>query len=221
MLPILLSICAGLSAGVTIAAKLLGAGTTVAERRRYKRLEYIFKPLTMVFVIAIAILAEDPISPTYQTLIVLGLLASLAGDVFLMLESDRFVQGLASFLVAQILYAIAFTYEGNATAPLWYGLPFLLYGALMLWWLWRFLGPMRVPVIVYMAAILFMAWQAANRWIETGEPGTLLALIGAYLFVASDSVLAVERFRGTFRSAPFWVLATYFAAQLLIALSVG
>jgi uncharacterized membrane protein YhhN len=38
--------------------------------------------------------------------------------------------------------------------------------------------------------------------------------------VASDSVLAVERFRGTFRSAPFWVLSTYFAAQWLIALSI-
>ncbi len=218
---ILLSVCVGISAALTIAAKMLGARTTVAQRRRYRRLEYVFKPLTMVFIIAIAILAEDPVSRTYHVLIVLGLLASLAGDVFLMLESDRFVQGLLSFLVAHILYAIAFAYEGNATAPLWYGLPFLLYGALMLWWLWGFLGPMRGPVIVYMAAILFMAWQAANRWIETDEPGTLLALVGAYLFVASDSVLAVERFRGTFRSAPFWVLSTYFAAQWLIALSVG
>ena len=218
---LILSICAGLSAALTIAAKLLGARATVARRRRFKRLEYVFKPLTMVFIIAIAVLAEHPVSSAYHILIVLALLASLAGDVFLMLESDRFIYGLASFLLAHILYAIAFASEGSAAAPLWYGLPFLLYGVVMLWWLWGFLGPMRGPVIVYMAAILIMAWQAANRWVETNDRGALLALAGAYLFVASDSVLAVERFRGAFRSAPFWVLSTYFAAQWLIALSVG
>jgi uncharacterized membrane protein YhhN len=38
--------------------------------------------------------------------------------------------------------------------------------------------------------------------------------------VMSDSVLAVERFRGSWRSASFWVLTTYFAAQWLIAMSV-
>jgi len=66
-----------------------------------------------------------------------------------------------------------------------------------------------------------MAWQAANRWIELRATDTLLAMIGAYLFVASDSVLAVQRFRGRFRSADFWVLALYFPAQWLIALSIG
>ena len=48
----------------------------------------------------------------------------------------------------------------------------------------------------------------------------LLAMIGAYLFVLSDSVLAIERFRGTGRIARILVLGTYFAAQWLIALSI-
>jgi uncharacterized membrane protein YhhN len=173
----------------------------------------------MVLIIGVALLVDDPISTRYRILIVLGLLASLAGDVFLMLPSDRFIHGLVSFLVAHILYIIAFTVEG-ATAPIWYIFPFVFYGVLMLWWLWPHLGDLKIPVLVYVGAILIMAWQAANRWLETEQAGTLFALIGAYLFVASDSVLAVERFRGTFRSAPFWVLSTYFAAQWLIALSI-
>ncbi len=174
----------------------------------------------MVAIIGIAALNNDPISSSYRLLIVLGLLASLAGDIFLMLPGDRLMQGLFSFLIAHIFYAAAFTFEGVGGAPIWYVAPFLLYGVVMLWRLWPDLGSMRIPVIIYVATILFMAWQAANRWIETEDEGSFLALIGAYLFVMSDSALAVERFKGRFRAAPFWVLSTYFAAQLLIALSV-
>ncbi|MEW6577927.1 MAG: lysoplasmalogenase [Chloroflexota bacterium] len=204
---------------LSAAAALCAALTIIAKYRQSKRLEYICKPLATASIILIALLAEDPLTTRYQALIVLGLTASLAGDVFLMLP-DRFLPGLASFLVAHLFYIAAFTLEGRGTAPLWYLAPFLLYGVLMLRWLWPHLGSLRGPVIVYMAVILLMAWQAANRWIETRQDGTLLALAGAYLFVTSDSALAVERFRGVWRSAPFWVLSTYFAAQWLIAMSV-
>ena len=205
---------------LTLLAAISAALTIFANYRTSKRLEYVFKPLTMVWIILIALLANDPVSTAYRVLIVAGLLASLAGDVFLMLPSDRFVQGLVSFLIAHILYIIAFTVESGGTTPIWYIIPFVMYGAIMLRWLWPYLGPMQRPVIVYVCIILIMAWQAANRWLVTDETSALLALIGAYLFVTSDSVLAVEHFRGTWRSAPFWVLSTYFAAQWLIALSI-
>ncbi len=208
-MPILLTILAVTSAALTIIAKM----------RESTRGEYLFKPLTTVLIIALAVVANDPISSTYKALIVAGLVASLAGDVFLMLP-DRFVPGLLSFLIAHIFYIIAFTHESSGMAPIWYVVPFILYGAVMLRWLWPDLGSLRVPVVVYMGAILIMAYQAANRWIETSQDGTLFALAGAYLFVASDSALAVNTFRGRFRGADFWVLSTYFAAQILIAWSV-
>ena len=204
---------------LTFLAALCAALTIAAQYRRNKRLEYVCKPLATVSIVLIAVLADDPLSPRYQWLIVLGLIASLLGDIFLMLP-EHFLPGLVSFLVAHLAYIAAFTLAGDGTAPLWYLIPFLLYGVLMLRWLWPHLGSLRGPVIVYMVVILLMAWQAANRWIETRQDGTLLALAGAYLFVMSDSALAVERFRGTWRSAPLWVLSTYFAAQWLIALSV-
>ncbi|NLX10419.1 MAG: lysoplasmalogenase [Chloroflexi bacterium] len=211
MLIVILSILAALSAVLTIVGKYRGS----------KRLEYIFKPLTMVWIILIAILADDPISTRYQVLILLGLLASIVGDVFLMLPDDRLLQGLVSFLIAHVFYIVAFTVESSGRAPIWYIIPFVLLGLFMLWLLWPYLERMRIPVVIYMSVILIMAWQAANRWIELRATDTLLAMIGAYLFVASDSVLAVQRFRGRFRSADFWVLALYFPAQWLIALSIG
>ena len=204
---------------LSLLAALTAALTIIAKYRQSKRLEYICKPLAMIWIILIALLNNDALSSTYRALIVAGLLASLAGDVFLMLPG-RFMQGLVSFLIAHLFYIAAFTIEGEGTAPIWYIVPFALYGAVMLWRLWPLLGSMKGPVMIYVVAILIMAWQAANRWIENKQSATLLALVGAYLFVTSDSVKAVEKFRGTWRSAPFWVLSTYFAAQWLIALSV-
>lgn len=209
-LTIVFGLLAALSAALTIAAKYLGS----------KRLEYVFKPLTMIWIILIVLVDEDPFSTRYQGLILLGLLASLVGDVFLMLpDPSKLLHGLVSFLIAHLFYIAAFTVEGGR-APIGYIIPFVIYGVVMLRALWPHLGPMKRPVMVYVGVILIMAWQAANRWIDARLDGSLLAMIGAYLFVMSDSVLAVERFRGSWRSAPLWVLSTYFAAQALIALSV-
>jgi uncharacterized membrane protein YhhN len=209
-LTIIFSVLTLITAVLTIAAKIQG----------HKRLEYVCKPLTMVWIVLIVLLNRDPFSTRYQVLIALGLLASLAGDVFLMLPHPRhFLYGLSSFLIAHLFYIVAFTVEGGK-APIAYIIPFALYGVIVLWVLWPNLGEMKRPVMAYVGVILIMAWQAANRWIGARLDGSLLSMIGAYLFVMSDSALAVERFRGSWRSAPFWVLSTYFAAQWLIALSV-
>ncbi len=78
-----------------------------------------------------------------------------------------------------------------------------------------------MPVVVYMVVILVMAWQAWERWHQTGQSAALLAFLGAVLFLISDSALAVNRFRGGYKSAQALTLSTYFAAQWLIARSVG
>ena len=114
---------------------------------------------------------------------------------------------------------MAFTFESGRALSTLDLIPFLIYGVLMLRVMWPHLGKMRVPVIAYMLAILLMGWVAASRWILTKQEGSLLAFIGAVLFIMSDSVLAVDRFKGRFRSAQLLILSTYFTAQWLIALS--
>jgi uncharacterized membrane protein YhhN len=42
---------------------------------------YIFKPLTMIFIITIAVLAKEPPSRKYMYAIIAGLLFSLMGDI--------------------------------------------------------------------------------------------------------------------------------------------
>ena len=150
-----------------------------------------------------------------------GLVFSLLGDVFLMLPSNRFTAGLASFLVAHLLYVVAFVRDaGFGAAPLALVVLLLSAGALVAK-LWPRLGRLRGPVLAYMAAIVTMAWQGSARWESVGQLGALFACVGAWLFVASDAALAWNRFGRPFAASPLVVLSTYFVGQLLLALSTG
>jgi uncharacterized membrane protein YhhN len=208
-----------LALGLLIASS--AALTLWAEHRDARRAFYLFKPLTTILILALAAAAPQPVSRGYQALVCAGLLFSLAGDVFLMLPRDRFVAGLASFLVAHLFYVAAFAPRPvTLAAPLVLAL-LLAYGAVLLRALWPRLGTLRVPVAVYAAALLVMAWQAAERHAMLGTTPALLAALGAGLFVISDSVLAWERFRQRHGYGQAVVLGTYFAAQWLIASSVS
>ena len=192
-----------------------------AEYRGPRYHVYLFKPLTMVFILLMAVQAGQPGASLYKVAIIAGLVCSLAGDVFLMLPSDRFVAGLVSFLMAHLFYIAAFT-SGTGFGFSWQSLvPCVIYGIFIFGILAPHLGKMKLPVLVYMVVILVMAWQAWERWRQTGQSGALLAFLGAVLFLISDSALAVNRFRGQYRSAQALILSTYFAAQWLIAHSAG
>jgi len=190
-----------------------------AEYRGPRHHIYIFKPLTMVFILLIATLGQTTL-PFYKYMIIIGLIFSLAGDIFLMLPSDRFVAGLVAFLLAHLFYIAAFASE--ISALIWWPLiPFVIYGIIIYIILASSLGKLKLPVLIYVAVILIMAWLAWERWSQTGQIGALLAFIGAVLFIISDTILAIDRFRGAFKLSRALNLTTYFAAQLLIASSVG
>lgn len=189
------------------------------DRQRWQ--VYAFKPLATLLILALA-LSLSPARPEYRWAIAAGLLFSTAGDVFLMLPRDRFVAGLACFLVAHLCYIGAFSIGVPfAAAPLLW-LPFFAAGGVVLAMVWPGLKPaLRAPVAVYVVVIAAMAGQATGRWYASGSAVALAAAIGAGLFVVSDAVLAIDRFRWPFRAARAVTLATYWAAQLLIALSVS
>jgi uncharacterized membrane protein YhhN len=206
---------------LTALAALSGALHVRAEYRGPRTRVYVFKPLTIVCVLALALTVAEPVSAPYRLAIAAGLVCSLAGDVFLMLPGDRFLPGVASFLLAHLAYLAAFTRDAAFGAFRLLLVPYALVGAVMLLLLWRRLGAMRLPVLVYLVVIVVMAWQAASRAVQLGSNGALLAAAGAALFVASDASLALNRFRRPFRAAQALILTTYYAAQLLIAWSVS
>lgn len=190
-----------------------------AEYRGPRQQIYIFKPLTMVLIGLMAILGQGA-PPYYKYMIITGLVFSIMGDIFLMLPTDRFVVGLVAFLIAHLFYIGAFVPEIGALRW-WPLIPFALFGIVIYIYLAPSLGKLKLPVLLYVGVIMAMAWVAWERWIQTGQSGALLAAFGAVLFVISDTILAINRFRAPFKLYRLLNLTTYFAAQWLIAGSVG
>jgi uncharacterized membrane protein YhhN len=174
-----------------------------------RRMAVALKPLP---VLLLAGWVAAGASTTSAWLVVAGLVLSLVADV--LIESS-FLAGLGTFLVAHVAYIAAFVARADQPRPLLL-LPFALWGVAAAARLWPGLGPMRVPVIVYSAVICAMMWRAAAT---VGLPGGSVALAGAVLFAASDTLLALDRFQRPIRGARYAIMALYWAGQLLIALS--
>ncbi len=178
---------------------------------------YIFKPLTMVFIISIALLAKAPPSSKYKYAIIAGLLFSLVGDIFLMLPMDLFIAGLVSFLIAHLIYTYAFRLGRPWRIKFMAMLLFAIYGVIIYVILLPGLNGMTVPVAAYVGVILTMAWQAWDQWDRVRTRWALLAFIGAVLFVVSDTILALNKFGEPFAAARALTLSTYYSAQWLIS----
>lgn len=181
-------------------------------------LNFMFKPLTTVLIIAMA-WPRGRDTPGLRRWVLAGLGLSLLGDVALMWPRDGFLPGLVSFLLAHLAYLVAFTRVQRLAAR---GLPFLVYAGVaggVLAALWPGVpGALRGPVVAYVLCLGAMAAQAAVLWrAAPGDAASRRLAIGGALFLASDALLASNRFAGPLPLASLWVLATYWTAQACIA----
>jgi uncharacterized membrane protein YhhN len=211
-------------AAVLVPAIVLSAGLSILGRYVTPRLLliYVVKPLTTVLILVLALLPGTYLSDSYARGIAFGLLLSLMGDIWLVLPGDRFMQGLGSFLLAHLCYAFAFRAGVLSPGFIWVVVALAAIGVVVMAYLWSGLSAaLKGAVSAYVLAILLMAALAVGQAQLHPSAGSLSAAAGALLFVASDATLAVDRFRKHFHLVHVVVLATYFAAQLLIAASVA
>ena len=208
-----------------VAAVAVSAGFALVAAARDDRPGFaFFKPLTTFIILVGAAWLVQPGGQPYRSFIVLALALSLSGDLILVLPTERFAPALAAFLLAHLVYVAAFSLGSPITVrQLPWLAPWLIACGAVVAYAWRGLGRFRAPVLGYAAAISAMGWRAAmrGRAPALGRDGFGLALLGAGLFVASDMVLTVRRFRLPFRGAHELELAAYWAGQLLIALSIA
>jgi len=213
------------SALLFVGAAAISTGFALVAAARDDRPGFaLFKPLTTLIILIGASWLVQPGGQPYRGLVVLGLSFSLAGDVLLLPRFDRFAAALGAFLVAYLAYLAAFTLGNPVTAaqlPLL--APFVIAGAAAVRYLWSDLGALRAPVLAYVTVLCAMAWRAAARGLLPGVPraGFVFALAGACLLGLADGILAVRRFRQPSRTAHVVELGFYWAAQLMIALSIG
>jgi len=208
--PTLFLIAAAVSAMFAILSEERRAGRHVAF--------YLLKPVTTLLVLG-AVASADSADPAYRNWICVALLLSTCGDIALLRAGNvAFMAGLGSFLVAHGLFVWAFLLDGLSTPPPWCALPIVCGVAFFVWLLPR-TGELKIPVIVYAAALVAMTLAAAARSDVRGDASGWLAVAGALLFLLSDSALAVRQFNGPYRRAQALILSTYWLAVGLIAAS--
>jgi uncharacterized membrane protein YhhN len=197
---------------------MLAMADWVAVATGNKRLEYACKPLVMVALIGVAIVIQ-PAVPAQRAWWLAALALGLLGDIFLTLPRDRFVAGLAAFLVGHLAYIAGFHAAGVpvGTTGLWLAV-LLVPLALALLPIIR--GARRAghqelagPIIVYSLVISAMVASALAG-------PSRLAAVGALLFIASDGLIGFQRFVGNRRWMGLAVIVTYHLGQAGLVLSL-
>lgn len=181
------------------------------------------KPLLIPFLISIVAISDK--FSTQKTLL-FALFFSWIGDV-LLLFSDKhplfFISGLVAFLIAHLVYIFLFQNQNKINRTKIY-LRFspivIIYLLGILSVLWSSLNEMKIPVTIYAFVISTMLLMSIKSYFEWKKPANLLVLIGAVLFVISDSILAVNKFYTPVPMSSFLIMNTYLAAQFLIVKSV-
>jgi uncharacterized membrane protein YhhN len=168
---------------------------------------------------ALALLALQPRGERRDAaLLALGLAFSTAGDVLLDLNPRMFTFGLAAFLLAHLTYICLFA--RNRTPGIRLQPPriavvilVLAYSAALSAWIVPSVGALAVPVVVYICALTAMVSSAIlarfrQPWVA----------VGAVLFLISDSLLAIHKFKAPVPLRDYLVWSTYYLGQCGIAL---
>ncbi|MEX0596767.1 MAG: lysoplasmalogenase, partial [Candidatus Paceibacterota bacterium] len=195
---------------------------------------WIFKPMLMP-ILAWWYYKETKLESKFDKIIMASLFFSWWGDNFLMpaiFKTDiNFLFGLASFLIAHVLYILAFL-KTNIEAPSiikkkpYFMIPFVLYGILLLKTLFAEnvddFAKMSIPVVVYATVIMIMVISALNRQGQVVPASFKWVLIGALMFMASDSFIALSRFTYLFDDhqglsrmliMPLYIVGQYFIVK--------
>ena len=154
----------------------------------------------------------------------LGILFSLAGDVVLMISLDRmFLLGLTAFLFAHIFYITGFR-EELGTINAWSLILAIFIAINVGRLLRRIVGTMRakgqnklvIPVIIYGTVISVMLYAAMSTIYDPAwkTSATLFVSVGAFLFCASDTILAWIKFVSPIKNGRVWNIALYHLGQI-------
>jgi uncharacterized membrane protein YhhN len=194
----------------------------------WRRLEYVFKPATLVAVIGLCASVRTT-EGSARTWFLVALAFCLVGDIALMLpgrKTSAFAGGLSAFLLGHGAFIVGFVRGGARIIPSLVALvalaaAFGVPAGVVVRSIRRSHPVLLGPVLLYIGALLVMAATACSIGVSR-SPGwnraTLIA--GAICFAISDTTLAFDRFVRPFRRSKFVVHATYHGAVLLLVVSL-
>lgn len=156
-----------------------------------------------------------------------ALVFSTAGDIFLMQTcSACFLLGLGSFLMAHLAYIVGARSllsgrRGYVQERPYWIIIFGLFPVGLLFLLWSGIpADLRLPVGVYAAVITLMALGVLQLRGRLTDRAFWPLMIGALLFMASDSMIAVNKFGYPFGAERIAIMTTYILGQFLLAVGL-
>lgn len=179
---------------------------------------WVLKPLTTFSVLMIPLFFGVSINRKYFRRLLVALAFCLVGDVFLLSE-EWFLFGLGSFFIAHLFFILAFiTYRGLYLKALPLAVLALI-GTLFYFLIYNDLGDLKIPVLIYIVCLVFMSWQAIGLYDRYQNRRFRFVMMGSFLFLISDALLALNKFTLSFDFAEILVLATYWTAIGAFAIS--
>lgn len=178
----------------------------------------VISKISSIFLLIVATAMQKT---SYSKWCALVMFICMIGDIFIELDhsdtTDRsFLLGLVSFLIAHGGFIKVF-YQPITTAG-YVSLPFVLgyYAYLMNRLYFKIEEDMRIPVLIYGMFICGMGFFAINRFFSKTSTfaSRLCSLLGALVFVLSDSLLGIDRFDTPLEGAKFLVFLTYYIAMV-------
>ncbi len=193
----------------------------VAVQLQHSLLQMVSKPLLIPLLVTF-FQSKVVATSTIKNWVLAALFFSWVGDVLLMFVPKNeifFLLGLSAFLLAHICYIIFFhkiKLLEKITGRAWLLLPVVVYYGLLIYLLSPHLLEMKLPVQIYGLVISFMFMLALHMLFIVNKKAGVLMMVGALLFVLSDSILAINKFYHPFKIAGVLIMLTYGLAQYFI-----
>ncbi|SOS54127.1 conserved membrane hypothetical protein [Tenacibaculum finnmarkense] len=189
---------------------------------QHKSLEIICKPLLMTSLVIVYLVSLKK-GEKANFWLVSALFFSFWGDVFLLDKTNYFVFGLGSFLVAHIMYIKMTANFLKKTAVIQILKSAVIFVALFVTIFLLIkdnLGEMLVPVLVYGTAISGFGTCALLNYQQEKSTENTVLLLGAILFIASDSGIALNNFYSPTHFFDIAIIILYVLAQFLIVKAI-
>lgn len=193
---------------------------------RMENTAWFLKPILLPFLIFAVYIHEKF---TSKRILLIALTFSWIGDIILLFTDKGelyFICGLIAFLISHIFYIVLFNkqlkmYIKKSKTIYWIGITLIIfYLVTMMLILLPNLGPLFIPVFVYAMTISIMLIFAFKGFLNWDKPANSYIFIGAIIFVASDSLLAFNKFYAPIQYSSFLIMITYLTAQYLIVIGV-
>lgn len=183
------------------------------------KIAFLSKPFIITTLVIVYLVAVKKPNFWYVS----ALFFSFWGDVLLLFKEQYFVFGLASFLIAHILYiklTAGFIKKVKSRKIILASIPFVAFFCALLYLIIDNLGEMKIAVIVYGIVISAFGVVSFLNYLQEKSTENLWLFLGTIIFIISDTLIALHKFHEPKEFHTVTIMLTYIVAQYLICKAI-